>query len=75
MNLMQRRGSGRLLRMVCLVDAADVSFTTFDVDFVETARALFEAPVGRQRQADELQQERAVDAVVADDHDRIADRY
>src|SRR6476646_443179 len=64
--------SGRFFQMAGLVDPADVSLAVLDIDLVEAARALFEPPVGRQRQIEKLQKERAVHAVVADNHDRTA---
>ena len=42
-----------------------------DVDLVEAARRLLNAPVGRQRQLKALQQQCPVNAVMANHHDRV----
>ena len=57
--------------MVRLVDATHPNLAILEVDFIEAAWALFYSPIGRQRQVHELSQQRAVDAIMADDHDRI----
>ena len=49
--------SGRFVQMARLVDPADVNLAVPDIDLVEAARALFEPPVGRQRQVEKLQKE------------------
>src|SRR5579871_1612206 len=58
--------------MMGLVETNDANAAAVNVDPVEAAWRLRDAPVRRQRQAEQWQQHDAIDAVVADQHDRIA---
>jgi hypothetical protein len=57
--------------MMRLVDPQHAIAITGDIDLIDAARALLDAPIGCQRQAEELEQQHAIHAVVADEHDRI----
>ena len=54
--------------MTGVVDPPDLDHAIVDVDLVQGARVLRHLPVGRQRLIEELEQQRFVDAVVADHH-------
>jgi hypothetical protein len=54
--------------MMCLVEAQHAAQIIFDIDLVHTAGTLIDAPIGRQRQSEELQQLHAVHAVVGYQH-------
>src|SRR5215472_11329425 len=53
------------VEMVRLVDALHLNAPLDDVDLIDAARRLGEAPIAGQRLVEELQQQRAVDAVMA----------
>src|SRR5215472_2014281 len=61
------RGNG--VEMLDRIDAAHANPGCAQIEFVDTARLLCQAPIGRERLFQELQEERAVHAVMADQHD------
>src|SRR5215472_5116911 len=65
--LIIRRGNG--VEMLGRIDAAHANPGCAHIDLVNTARLLRQAPIGRERLFQEMQEERAVHAVMADQHD------
>ena len=63
--------SRQSLQVAGLVDALNGNLAVSDIDLVETARRLREAPIGRQRLIEQLHQQCAVHAVMADQHDGV----
>jgi hypothetical protein len=58
--------------MAGVVDPDDLDAAAGDVDLVDAARRLHEAPVGGERLVEHLEQQRSVDAVMADENDGVA---
>src|SRR6185437_12658716 len=65
-------GQRQRVEVTGFVDADDAERSTANVDFVDAARLLRDAPVGRQRHVKTLHQNGAVHAVMADQHNRVA---
>jgi len=59
------------LQMMCFVEAQHAAQAIFDINLVHTAGTLLDAPIGCQRQSEKLQQQDAVHAVVAYQHNRF----
>ncbi len=57
--------------MVRFIEAQHAILSVGDVDLVDATWTLLDAPIGCQRQPEELQQQRTVYAVMADEHDRV----
>jgi len=55
-----------------LIDPPGSHRTAIDVDLGNAARILSQSPIGAQRLIQQLQQKRAIDAVVADEHHGLA---
>ena len=60
-----------MLQMRSLVDAFDADMTVEDFDLVDSTGRLRQAPEGAERLVEQLQQQGAVDAVMAHKHDCI----
>jgi len=55
-----------------LINSMNPDPMTLDVDFVEGARILREAPISRERLIEQLQQQGPIDAVMPDQDDALA---
>jgi hypothetical protein len=53
--------------VTCHIDAANANACSNDIDLVDATGILRNPPIGRQRLIQQLNQERAVNAVVRDD--------
>src|ERR1700730_13342817 len=63
--------SSLLIQMPCPIYRADGKLARREVDLVDRTGVLAEPPIPRQRQIEGVQQDDAVDAVVAAQHDRF----
>jgi hypothetical protein len=60
--------SGEVRRVV---DTTDPRFPLIEVDLAEAAGVQYDTPVSRKRLIQQLGQERAIDAVVTDENNRL----